>query len=178
MSKQPKQFFGSPEDKAEVEDEEGMLCKTVVTRDRRYITQITCYEKGQEQGLKKSSARPPTYGKQSGGSALASLFNFRGNQAEEVQANPALLGESMARTRNRLKQQILTGTATTTSSTTTATTTSPQNTNTFLRKHLSFLICMHSVRKSPAILSRELQSKNGHIFFWVNSHNVARKLHS
>ena len=27
-----------------------MLCKRVVTKDRRYITQITCYEKGNKVG--------------------------------------------------------------------------------------------------------------------------------
>ena len=28
------------------EENDSMLCKRVVTKDRRYITQITCYEKG------------------------------------------------------------------------------------------------------------------------------------
>ena len=31
-------------------DNDSMLCKRVVTKDRRYITQITCYEKGNKVG--------------------------------------------------------------------------------------------------------------------------------
>lgn len=53
-----------------------MLCKTVVTRDRRYITQITCYEKGSTEASETTSERLPSFGKQTGGGALASLFNF------------------------------------------------------------------------------------------------------
>ena len=30
--------------------DDSMLCKRVVTKDRRYITQITCYEKGNKVG--------------------------------------------------------------------------------------------------------------------------------
>ena len=89
-----------------------MLCKTVVTKDRRYITQITCYEKGSEkqahqqpetgtgsnrkQGGGTSSSshfRPLTYGKQTNGGALASLFSFPSRSS------------SLTRTRNQLKQQ-------------------------------------------------------------------------
>ena len=33
----------------EEDGDESMLCKRVVTKDRRYITQITCYEKAQPQ---------------------------------------------------------------------------------------------------------------------------------
>ena len=108
--KQPKQFFHGP-DQLDQEDD-SMLCKTVVTRDRRYITQITCYEKGQK-AQKTATVRLPTYGKQTGGSALASLFNFRGNSETNAAAASQLdssSGESMGRTRNRLKQQLLTGT--------------------------------------------------------------------
>ena len=106
--KQPKQFFG-PDEQLDEEDD-SMLCKTVVTRDRRYITQIRCYEKGQK-AQKSAAVRLPTYGKQTGGSALASLFNFRGSNSEsspQLDSNSG--GESMGRTRNRLKQQLLTGT--------------------------------------------------------------------
>ena len=55
-----------------------MLCKRVVTKDRRYITQITCYEKGSEgNGEKdKKALRLPVYAKQTNGGTLASLFNF------------------------------------------------------------------------------------------------------
>ena len=74
-----------------------MLCKTVVTRDRRYITSITCYEKGSEKAG-SGGQRPLTYGKQQGG-ALASLFSFPSRSS------------SLTRTRNQLKQQpFLTGT--------------------------------------------------------------------
>jgi hypothetical protein len=90
-NKQPKQFsLGT-----EAEEDEKMLCRTVVTRDRRYITQITCFEKGNESQDK--SPRPSSYGKQTSGGALASLFNF-----------PSRL----TRTRNQLQQQqLLTGTS-------------------------------------------------------------------
>ena len=80
----------------EDESDDSMLCKTVITRDRRYITQITCYEKGSDgssstisEEANKSSSYPsmgpsaseasrlPTYGKQTqGAGAFASLFNF------------------------------------------------------------------------------------------------------
>ncbi len=55
-----------------------MLCKRVVTKDRRYITQITCYEKGSEgDGEKdKKALRLPVYAKLTSGGTLASLFNF------------------------------------------------------------------------------------------------------
>jgi hypothetical protein len=77
-----------------------MLCKTVVTKDRRYITQITCYEKGSEKASELSKgqqqgARPLTYGKQTNGGALASLFSFPSRSS------------SLTRTRNQLKQQFL-----------------------------------------------------------------------
>ena len=69
--KQPKAFNGNPAD-------DTMLCKRVVTKDRRYITQITCYEKGSEgAGDKdKKALRLPVYAKQTNGGTLASLFNF------------------------------------------------------------------------------------------------------
>ena len=77
-----------------------MLCKTVVTKDRRYITQITCYEKGSEKASELSKGqqqgtRPLTYGKQTNGGALASLFSFPSRSS------------SLTRTRNQLKQQFL-----------------------------------------------------------------------
>lgn len=57
-----------------------MLCKRVVTKDRRYITQITCYEKGSETehdaDKDKKPLRLPVYAKQTNGGTLASLFNF------------------------------------------------------------------------------------------------------
>ena len=36
--------------KYEESGDDSMLCKRVVTKDRRYITQITCYEKGNKVG--------------------------------------------------------------------------------------------------------------------------------
>ena len=77
-----------------------MLCKTVVTKDRRYITQITCYEKGSEKAselskVQEQGTRPLTYGKQTNGGALASLFSFPSRSS------------SLTRTRNQLKQQFL-----------------------------------------------------------------------
>jgi len=74
--KRPKSYEGQ---------DDSMLCKRVVTKDRRYITQITCYEKGKE-GLPltdRSSARQamrmPLFGKQGGG-VLSSLFSKIGRQ--------------------------------------------------------------------------------------------------
>ena len=83
------------------ENDDSMLCKTVVTKDRRYITQITCYEKGSEKaselskGQQGQGTRPLTYGKQTNGGALASLFSFPSRSS------------SLTRTRNQLKQQFL-----------------------------------------------------------------------
>lgn len=82
------------------ENDDSMLCKTVVTKDRRYITQITCYEKGSEKASELSKGqqqgtRPLTYGKQTNGGALASLFSFPSRSS------------SLTRTRNQLKQQFL-----------------------------------------------------------------------
>ena len=56
-----------------------MLCKRVVTKDRRYITQITCYEKGKEGGSQRQAMRMPLFGKQGGG-VLSSLFSKIGRQ--------------------------------------------------------------------------------------------------
>lgn len=39
-----------PRNYEESDDNDSMLCKRVVTKDRRYITQITCYEKGNKVG--------------------------------------------------------------------------------------------------------------------------------
>ena len=66
------------------EEDDTMLCKRVVTKDRRYITQITCFEKGtmtkeQENSLttsNRNAMRLPVFGKQQNGGALASLFSF------------------------------------------------------------------------------------------------------
>ena len=94
--KQPKQL--AHDDDLD-DNDDSMLCKTVVTRDRRYITQITCYEKGSEKQAeteieKQAGAdRPPTYGKQTNGGALASLFSFPSRSS------------SLTGTRNQLKQQ-------------------------------------------------------------------------
>ena len=67
----------------EDDDDDTMLCKRVVTKDRRYITQITCFEKGTVGNQEKKDSftsnrnamRLPVFGKQNGG-ALASLFSF------------------------------------------------------------------------------------------------------
>ena len=78
--KRPKSYDGDKDD--------SMLCKRVVTKDRRYITQITCYEKGKEglgpiQTDRSSSSRQamrmPLFGKQGGG-VLSSLFSKIGRQ--------------------------------------------------------------------------------------------------
>merc|ERR1712223_699261 len=58
--------------------DDSMLCKRVVTKDRRYITQITCYEKGKE-GSQRQAMRMPLFGKQGGG-VLSSLFSKIGRQ--------------------------------------------------------------------------------------------------
>ena len=64
-----------------------MLCKRVVTKDRRYITQITCYEKGQNgkanlgKPISRTPMRMPLFGKQGGG-VLSSLFSKIGRQGE------------------------------------------------------------------------------------------------
>ena len=98
-SKRPKSFRGNRQSTSsglDEDEDDSMLCKTVITRDRRYITQITCYEKGSDgssstvsEEANKSSSYPsmgpsaseasrlPTYGKQTqGAGAFASLFNF------------------------------------------------------------------------------------------------------
>ena len=96
-SKRPKSYRGNRQSTSsglEEDKDDSMLCKTVITRDRRYITQITCYEKGSDgssttasEASKSSSYLPlgpaseasrlPTYGKQTqGAGAFASLFNF------------------------------------------------------------------------------------------------------
>merc|ERR1712110_1316500 len=62
-----------------------MLCKRVVTKDRRYITQITCYEKGQNgkanlgKPISRTPMRMPLFGKPGGG-VLSSLFSKIGRQ--------------------------------------------------------------------------------------------------
>ena len=65
------------------DEDDTMLCKRVVTKDRRYITQITCFEKGtidtQKEGSftsTRNAMRLPVFGKQTNGGALASLFSF------------------------------------------------------------------------------------------------------
>ena len=66
-------------------DDETMLCKRVVTKDRRYITQITCYEKGADgqagKPISRTPMRMPLFGKQGGG-VLSSLFSKIGRQGE------------------------------------------------------------------------------------------------
>lgn len=66
-----------------------MICKRVVTRDGRYITQITCYEKGQDEGgndgEQRQSLKLPLFGTnagQQGGGALASLFGINNRQLD------------------------------------------------------------------------------------------------
>jgi len=61
------------------DNDDSMLCKRVVTKDRRYITQITCYEKGKEGASQRQAMRMPLFGKQGGG-VLSSLF-FKNRQA-------------------------------------------------------------------------------------------------
>jgi len=71
--------------KALGDEDETMLCKRVVTKDRRYITQITCYEKGQNgkanlgKPISRTPMRMPLFGKQGGG-VLSSLFSKIGRQ--------------------------------------------------------------------------------------------------
>jgi hypothetical protein len=48
------------------------------TKDRRFITQITCYEKGKE-GKQRKGMNMPLFGKQGGG-VLSSLFSKIGRQ--------------------------------------------------------------------------------------------------
>ena len=86
--KQPKSFDPALEKDLmggqSAEEDDTMLCKRVVTKDRRYITQITCFEKGtmtkeQENSLttsNRNAMRLPVFGKQQNGGALASLFSF------------------------------------------------------------------------------------------------------
>ena len=77
-------------------DDETMLCKRVVTKDRRYITQITCYEKGADgkagRPVSRTPMRMPLFGKQGGG-VLSSLFSKIGRQGEVS----ALLPETQQR---------------------------------------------------------------------------------
>ena len=73
-SKRPKAFTQSDDD--EEEDGKGgeglnggldtMLCKRVVTKDRRYITQITCFEKGQQHTFGAKAVSPATSGRSKG----------------------------------------------------------------------------------------------------------------
>ena len=68
------------------DEDETMLCKRVVTKDRRYITQITCYEKGANgkatgKPISRTPMRMPLFGKQGGG-VLSSLFSKIGRQGE------------------------------------------------------------------------------------------------
>ena len=75
--KRPKSYDGN---------DESMICKRVVTKDRRYITQITCYEKGKdglspvsEKSATRQGMRMPLFGK-SGGGVLSNLFSKIGRQ--------------------------------------------------------------------------------------------------
>nr|XP_040575876.1 LOW QUALITY PROTEIN: uncharacterized protein LOC121124754 [Lepeophtheirus salmonis] len=66
--KMPKSLdFGDEKDESNQEDDT-MLCKRVVTKDRRYITQITCYEKGKGGSLRRKALSLP------GVDPFASLF--------------------------------------------------------------------------------------------------------
>jgi hypothetical protein len=102
----PKAFPSAAYRRSSKSDDDTMLCKTIVTKDRRYITQITCYEKGSSKAEESDNSaddsgalRLKTYGKQTNGGALASLFSFPGG----------------TRSRNR-QQQLLSGTWPVTSS--------------------------------------------------------------
>jgi hypothetical protein len=80
--KQPKSYNGRTTNNndggTDINADDTMLCKRVVTKDRRYITQITCYEKGSEGSgdKEKKALRLPVYAKQTSGGTLAALFNF------------------------------------------------------------------------------------------------------
>ena len=79
LMKQPRQsnLNDDNDDNNTDNDENTMICKRVVTRDGRYITQITCYEKGQD-GEQRQSLKLPLFGNNAGqgGGALASLFGI------------------------------------------------------------------------------------------------------
>ena len=70
-SKRPKAFTQSDDDDNGKDGGVGglnggldtMLCKRVVTKDRRYITQITCFEKGQQHTFGAKAASPATSGR-------------------------------------------------------------------------------------------------------------------
>ena len=70
-SKRPKAFTQSDDDD---DDKDGglnggldtMLCKRVVTKDRRYITQITCFEKGQQHTFGAKAVSPANSGRSKG----------------------------------------------------------------------------------------------------------------
>jgi len=67
----------------EEDGDESMLCKRVVTKDRRYITQITCYEKGKDGAPvtpRRQALQMPLFGKQGGG-VLSNLFSKIGRQS-------------------------------------------------------------------------------------------------
>ena len=77
-------------DEETAEENETMMCKRVVTRDRRYITQITCYEKDGGGGAplpSRNAFRLPVFGKQTSGS-LASLFQFPRRRAGTIVTHP------------------------------------------------------------------------------------------
>ena len=66
--------------------DDSMLCKRVVTKDRRYITQIMCYEKNKnsltpdsDRSSNRQAMRMPLFGK-SGGGVLSNLFSKIGRQ--------------------------------------------------------------------------------------------------
>ena len=74
-SKRPKAFTQSDDDDNGKDGGVGgglnggldtMLCKRVVTKDRRYITQITCFEKGQQHTFGAKAASPATSARSKG----------------------------------------------------------------------------------------------------------------
>ena len=74
-SKRPKAFTQSDDEDEDVDGKGGeglnggldtMLCKRVVTKDRRYITQITCFEKGQQHTFGAKAVSPATSGRSKG----------------------------------------------------------------------------------------------------------------
>ncbi len=91
------------------DDDDTMLCKRVVTKDRRYITQITCYEKGSEDQTAsedtRSAMRLPVFGKQSNGGALASLFSFPGGSRNRPRQTPGTCEGGRALTREDINMK-------------------------------------------------------------------------
>jgi hypothetical protein len=95
--------------------DETMLCKRVVTKDRRYITQITCYEKGADgravgRPVSRTPMRMPLFGAQGSGGVLSSLFSKIGRQGEGRRLNSRPNGNfKQSGIFHRIYQEILNG---------------------------------------------------------------------